>query len=110
MNSLELLPSRLAIRSLDDEEIVLPMKEALEAIDALEKRGVRILGWEGWIRSEVGKVGHGGTPQGTLSLDGLNVDEAAQLCRKTIREEGERWLLHNPKSTDELYFCITSPA
>ncbi len=106
VNGLDLLPPHLANRSIGDREIVLPMNEALEAIDTLEKRGVQILSWEGWIKSPDGSIGHGCAPQGTVSLDGLSVGEAAQLCRKTIFEDGERWIRDSSDCSEELYFRI----
>ena len=44
MSQLDLLPARLRKRSISQLEIMLPMAEALEAIDFLEARGVQILG------------------------------------------------------------------
>ena len=65
MSVLELLPARIAEKSTSHEETVLPIAEALEAIDLLEMKGLRILGWEGWVKTADGKVGHGSAPQGT---------------------------------------------
>jgi len=39
MSTLELLPARIAEKSISQQEIVLPMTEALEAIDLLEAKG-----------------------------------------------------------------------
>jgi hypothetical protein len=106
---LELLPPELAARSISDEEIVLRQAEALRAIDILESKGVLILGWEGWVKTKLGDVGHGG-PQGTESLGALSVEEAAAFCRATIWEEAALWTVDNPGRTDELHFCITIDA
>jgi hypothetical protein len=107
MSQLELLPKRLREASISSCEIVLPMAEALEAIDLLESQGLQILGWEGWVRDSQGRVGHGSAPQGTGSLQDLSAQEAAQLCRATIPAGAAQWVQDNPGSTDALHFCIT---
>lgn len=107
MNQLDLLPKRLQDLSISSREIALPMEAALEAIDLLERQGVHILGWEGWVKGDDGRVGHGTAPQGTVSLDRLSVHEAAQLCRKTIPPDAAQWVRDNPGTTDALHFCIT---
>ena len=107
MIQLALLPERLRETSISQQEIVLPMAEALEAIDLLESQGVLILGWEGWVKDTQGRVGHGSAPQGTESLQDLSAHEAAELCRATIPADAEQWAQDNPGSTDALYFCIT---
>jgi hypothetical protein len=83
------------------------MAEALAAIDLFESKSVLILGWEGWVKDKDGRVGHGSAPQGTVSLEELTISEAAKLCRETISQEAARWIAENPKTTDDLFFCIT---
>ena len=107
MSQLDLLPKRLREASISQREIVLPMAEALEAVDLLESKGVQILGWEGWVKDAQGRVGHGSAPQGTGSLQYLSVHEAAQLCRTTIPADAAQWTQDDPGSTDALHFCIT---
>ena len=107
MNPLELLPARIAAKSISAEEIVLPMIEALEAIDLLEAKGLLILGWEGWVKTADGRIGHGSAPQGTVSLENLSVEAAAQYCRETIQQDAARWLAEQPDTTHALHFCIT---
>ena len=107
MSPLAYLPNRVAGKSISSREIVLPLAEALEAINLLESRGLLILGWEGWIKTADGRVGHGSAPQGTTSLAGLPVSEAADWCRRTIREEAATWTSEHPGTTDKLYFCLT---
>ena len=107
MSELGLLPTRIAEKSISPREIVLPMAEALEAIDLLEAKGLLILGWEGWVKTADGRVGHGSAPQGTVSLEELSVQAAAHYCRETIRKDAARWAADHPKTTDVLHFCIT---
>lgn len=104
---LTILPEHLRAHSISAREIVLPEREALEAIDFLEAEGMRILGWEGWVKTQDGRVGHGSAPQGTVSLDALSVPEAAHLCRTTIPIDAAQWRLEYPDTTDSLHFCIT---
>jgi hypothetical protein len=106
-NALALLPAALASCSISPQEIVLPLREALEAIDILESKAILILGWEGWIKIREGQIGHGSAPQGTESLQQLSVREAAAVCRQSISEDSAQWEAENPGSTDELHFCIT---
>lgn len=104
---LELLPNELASRSISPREIVLPLREALEAVEILESKGILILGWEGWVKTPDGRVGHGSAPQGTVSLEDLSVHEAAEVCRKTMPQDAAQWETENQGTTDELHFCIT---
>jgi hypothetical protein len=108
--ALQLLPENLASRSISSREIVLPLKEALEAISILEKSGKPIAGWEGWVKTKDGRVGHGNAPQGTVNLSNLPVHEAAEFCRHTMQQESILWQTQNNGSTDELHFCITMVA
>lgn len=110
MNQLDLLPKHLRDHSISWKEIVLPMEQALEAIDLFEARGILILGWEGWIKDRHGNVGHGSAPQGTASFDDLSVHEAAEFCRVTIRLDAEQWVQSHQGTTDTLHFCITVDA
>ncbi|KQT35997.1 MULTISPECIES: hypothetical protein [unclassified Methylophilus] len=107
MSDLDLLPKYLADKSISEQEIVLPTAEAIEAIDILESQGYLVLGWEGWVKSSNGVIGHQNAPQGTISLEGLSVASAAQLCRETIQKEAAQWLTSNQGSKDELHICIT---
>lgn len=83
------------------------MAEALEAIDLLEAQNYFIVGWEGWVKSADGRIGHGSAPQGAESPKGFSVEAAAQFCRKTIPIEAARWFSENPRTADVLHFCIT---
>ena len=106
MSQLDLLPERLRVKSVSSREIVLPLPEALAALDWLEARGARVLGWEGWVKTSEGHVGHGSAPHG-WSTDNLTNAEALQLCRTTIPAAAAEWTLENPETTDLVHFCIT---
>lgn len=107
MTQLDLLPIWLKDQSLSEKEIVLPLPAALDAIEIIESGGFHVLGWEGWVRDAKGHVGHGGAPQGTVSLCNISAQEAAQYCRTTIASEAAQWAKDNQGTTDALYFCIT---
>jgi hypothetical protein len=110
MGVFDLLPDRFRQRSISSRELVLPVPDALEAIDLLEAKGVSILGWEGWVKDPQGRVGHWSAPQGTVSLEKLSPHEAAELCRKTIRLDAKRWVSENPTTDETLHICITARA
>lgn len=101
------LPESISKHSISKNEIVLPLRQALLAIDHFESLGILVLGWEGWVRDSAGRIGHGNAPQGTVSLENCSVNDAAELCRKTILIDSELWHKQNVASTDTLYFCLT---
>ena len=103
----EFLPQEIIEKSISQREIVVPLEEALRVVDIMENRGVLILGWEGWVKTEDDRVGHGSAPQGTVSLENYSVKEAAEICRKTMKEDAAEWESENADSSEELHFCIT---
>ena len=105
--ALELLPPEIAAQSISQREIVLPLEEALTVVDFMESKGILILGWEGWVKTADGRVGHGSAPQGTVSLENLSVAEAAEVCRQTMQEDASQWERDNKGSSEKLHFCIT---
>lgn len=107
MSALDFMPPRLAVLSISEKEIVLPLDAALEAVDYLERHGRHILGWEGWVKTPDGRVGHGSAPQGTVSLEKFSIAEAADICRATMPEDAKIWATENPATKESLYFCIT---
>ena len=48
---------RLKNKSFSDEGLILSLKDALQAIDVLERNGIRILGWEALVKKANGNVG-----------------------------------------------------
>jgi hypothetical protein len=107
MSGLDLLPKHLVEKLISEQEIVLPIFEAIEAINILESKGYLVLGWEGLVKTSSGVTGHKNAPQGTISLEGLSVASAAQLCRETIKTEAAQWHISNVGTKDELHICIT---
>jgi hypothetical protein len=107
MPQLQLLPPEIAQQSISRREIVLPLNAAITAVDYCANNQIQILGWEGWIQSSDGRVGHGNAPQGMASLDRLSIADAANFCDRTIREAALAWSEKNMGTTDRLHFCIT---
>ena len=105
--ALEFLPPEIMALSISQREIVVPLKEALEVVDIMESKGILILGWEGWVKTEDGRVGHGSAPQGSVSLEDCSVADAAEICRKTMNEDAAEWESKNKGSNEKLHFCIT---
>jgi hypothetical protein len=107
--ALSVLPQNLASKSISVREVVLPLVAALLAIDVLEALGFHILGWEGWVKSADGSVGHGSAGRySSMSLDELNPSEAATFTRQGITEDAASWESANIGTTDVLHFCITA--
>jgi hypothetical protein len=107
--ALSVLPAELTVKSISTREVVLPLVDALRAIEILETAGFHILGWEGWVKSTDGRVGHGSAGRySSISLENLPPGEAANLTRQGIAEDAESWKAENVGATDALYFCITA--
>jgi len=107
MPQLQMLPPQIAQQSISRREIVLPLHAAIAAIDYCANNHIQILGWEGWIQSFDGRLGHGNAPQGTTSLDHLSIRDAADFCRRTVSDAALQWTRTNLGTTDRLHFCIT---
>jgi hypothetical protein len=101
------IPPHLRELSISDREIVLPLAEALEAVDYLEQHSFLILGWEGWVKCADGRVGHGSAGYLSTFTENLSVAEAAADARETIQAGALDWQEKYGGSTDALYFCIT---
>ncbi len=101
------LPERITALSISSREIVLPQAAALEAIDLAEEHGIQLLAWEGWVRDELGRIGHGSAPQGSGDIGNLGLEGAAAFCRRTIAEEAAAWRADTRNTSEELFFCLT---
>lgn len=109
-DELEDIPRDLALQSASPNEIVLPYDEAVLAVDALVAAKRRILGWEGWILTADGRVGHEDAPHGTEDLSHLIGSDAAEVCRRSMREASEAWTGSSTYPGAKLLFCITVAA
>jgi hypothetical protein len=106
-SDLMLPPPELAAYSIDEREIVLPLSQAVAAVDHLERCGRHVVGWEGWLLYPDGRKGHSARHQGTMSLSDLSPSEAAELCRQTMRRDAAQWAQAPETPGASFYFCIT---
>lgn len=107
--ALELLPLDLALQSASPNEIVLPSAQAVHAVHTLSAAGHRLLGWEGWVRDEAGRVGHESV-NGTVDLASCTVQDAARICCESIQTATEEWNGRADRGGRELLFCLTVAA
>ncbi len=101
------LPESIIRNSASASELVLSERDAMEALRLLESGGHSILGWEGWLRSPTGQMGHSQYHQGTADLSALPRHDAYALCRRTIEASASEYRLNPEKPNHELLFCIT---
>ncbi len=88
----------------------MPFAESLEALDAIESGGGRMLGWEGWLRRADGSLGHSANHQGTVDLATAARSAAFALCRESIVEANREYCRAPEVDGAELLFCITYDA
>ena len=105
MDSSDDIPKELLSRSISDNEIVLPYPDVVATIHSLPEFGLRVLGWEGWLRYPHGRVGHSARHQGTVSLSDMPAADAAEFCIRTV-EQAHADATREPEP-GELYFCVT---
>lgn len=107
--ALSALPSDLSQKSISNREVVLPLADALHAIDILESAGFHILGWEGWVKCADGRVWHGSAGKySSASLHEYTPQESARVTRRGVTEDAASWEIENAGTTDALYFCINA--
>ncbi|MBD2230928.1 hypothetical protein [Phormidium tenue] len=104
MGSSNDIPKELLARSLSDCEIVLPYPDVIATIHRLPEFGLRLLGWEGWLRYPDSRCGHSARHQGTVDLSNISMQGAMELCIRTI-EQAHAEAKREPEAA-ELYFCI----
>jgi hypothetical protein len=103
---LAMLPAELAARSLSRQEVVLRYDDAVAALDHLERAGLRVESWEGWVRLADGTRTTSLAHQGTFALP---LDAAASVAeaREMIGQAQRRWDRSPEYAGGELYFKIT---
>lgn len=96
--------------SASTRELVLPLPQAIEAIELMEQLKIPVFGWEGWLRLPDGRVGHSALHQGTATDYAFTALSDYAFLKRTIRDSYD---LHqsNPEiPSSELLFCITTGA
>jgi hypothetical protein len=113
MDELDLVPERIRKLSLSDDELVLPLDAAIEAVELLEKEGFLILCWEGWLRYADGAVGHSLSYQGSREIrrrpDEAWADfstRARQSFVQSATESLQKFVIKPENPGAELYFCL----
>lgn len=103
---LAMLPAELAARSLSKHEVVMRHDDALAALEHLERAGLRVESWEGWVRLADGTRTKSLSHQGTFALP---LDSAASVAtaREMIGQAQRRWDRAPEYAGGELYFKIT---
>lgn len=113
MNRLDILPEYIRKKSVGHDDIViLPYKEALEALDIFFKAGFGFTGWEGV------NLYPDGTKSFSLRYMGARIESADyktwesyckrgyEFMKKTIQDEYADWLKSDESSKYQLYFSI----
>ncbi len=111
----DLLPQGLREQSLSQREIVLPYRQALEALSVLMAAKRALLGWEGWVKYPDGHHGH--APGGGMGADIARregetwvdyVHRSARLCGETMNREQQAWEANREYTHLVLCFCLTA--
>lgn len=95
-------------RSESEEELVVGYTDAMELLYIFEQRNVQVLGWEGWIKYENGKLEHSQKYQGTVDLSAMPNKSAIAIMKNTIMQAHTEWEEKPEVSKASLFFCITS--
>jgi hypothetical protein len=98
---LQHLPEHLRTASFSDQEIVLPYKEAVEALHLLTEKHVSLTGWEGWILRPDGTMTHSLKHQGTRGESA-----SLEVLEETIRTSQQEWEADPEITGSRLLFCI----
>lgn len=94
-------------RSASKREMVVDYLDAIRLLDIYERSGVKILGWEGWVRHPGGRLGHSKKYQGTVDLSAMPNSSAVALAKSTIIQAHEEWGSVPEVDGAILLFCIT---
>jgi hypothetical protein len=89
-------------------ELVLPLVQALEAIDLMASSNIAVLGWEGWLRHVGGRLGHSNRHQGTAGDEPFATAAGYAWIRETMQDSHAAHLADPEVDGSELLFCITA--
>lgn len=89
---------------------MLPLAQALEAIELMEHSGTVVLGWEGWLRYPGGKLGHSSRHQGTAGDRPLIASSEYAWLKQTMQESHAAHASNPEVLGSELLFCLTPGA
>ena len=95
-------------RSESKEEIVVEYADAMELLYIFEKSQTKVLGWEGWIKHENGKMSHSIKYQGNTDLSEMPILSALLLTKSTVMQAHTEWEEKPEANNAVLLFCITT--
>jgi hypothetical protein len=102
---LAVLPDELAARSLSKHDVVMRHDDALAALDHLDRAGLRIESWEGWVRLADGTRTKSLMHQGSFALP-LDASASVATAREMIVQAQRRWDRAPEYAGGELYFKL----
>ena len=105
---LTLLPADLAARSLSRTEIVLPLEDAVRAVQHLATEGRRIESWDGWVQFADGGRTHSLVHTGSFALP-MDAAESARTTVAQMQAAQAKWNRMPEYPGASLFFCV-SPA
>jgi hypothetical protein len=103
---LAVLPDELAARSLSKHDVVMRHDDALAALDHLDRAGLRIESWEGWVRLTDGTRTKSLMHMGSFALP-LDASASITTTREMIAQAQRRWDRAPEYPGGELYFKLT---
>lgn len=103
---LALLPQDLAARSLSRQDLVLQHDDTIAALEHIDRAGLRVESWEGWVRLPDGMRTKSLVHQGSFALP-LDPSASVATAREMITEAQRRWDRSPEYPSGELYFKLT---
>ena len=95
-------------RSESKDELVVNYTDAMELLYIFEQNSIQVIGWEGWLKYDNGKLGHSAKYQGTTDLSSMTNNSAIALVKSTIMQAHTEWQEKPEVSDADLLFCITT--
>lgn len=93
--------------SWSQRELVLSYQDVIKALKVFSLSGVRIAGWEGWLRYPDGRLGHSVRHQGTSDILALSESESYALMLESINSSQLAWESEAEVEGAELLYCVT---
>ncbi|WP_163134425.1 hypothetical protein [Agarivorans sp. Alg241-V36] len=95
-------------RSESESELVVSYADAMDLLLLFEQSDTQVLGWDGWLKYENGKLGSSQKYQGTVDLSDLPNSSAIALVKSTIMRAHTEWGEEPEVNGASLLFCITT--
>ncbi|MEE1673249.1 hypothetical protein SNR37_002663 [Agarivorans aestuarii] len=95
-------------RSESESEVVVSYADAMELLFLFEQSDTQVLGWDGWLKYENGKLCSSQKYQGTVDLSDLPNTSAIALVKSTIMQAHTEWGEEPEVNGASILFCITT--